>query len=219
MTQAWATSRWDRPCSYLSRRISRIFLTRSLRVGIASPSVQKAKDPAVRLPMSAHDPGNWVIQFGRKRSTSAEIGDPLRPKQVIHFRRNRRSTSSEIRNIRPVAVDQVHVHLAADQRAQVLRDARAVEHMAAFGRQVADARDERVAEERARGEDMVEAKTNPDSETADVRFVKGDVASAVRARFARLPVRSAPPGFRSPRSPAASATARRFPPLRPEPFR
>ncbi len=48
--------------------------------------------------MSAHDPGNWVIQFGRKRSTSAEIGDPLRPKQVIHFRRNRRSTSSEIRN-------------------------------------------------------------------------------------------------------------------------
>ena len=47
--------------------------------------------------MSAHDPGNWVIQFGRKRSTSAEIGDPLRPKQVIHFRRNRRSTSSEIR--------------------------------------------------------------------------------------------------------------------------
>ncbi len=30
--------------------------------------------------MSAHDPGNWVIQFGRKRSTSAEIGDPHRPK-------------------------------------------------------------------------------------------------------------------------------------------
>ena len=28
---------------------------------------------------------------------------------------------------------------------------------------------------------MVEAKTNPASETADVRFVKGDVASAVRA--------------------------------------
>ena len=50
--------------------------------------------------MSAHDPGNWVIQFGRKRSTSAEIGDPLRPKQVIHFRRNRRSTSSEIRTVR-----------------------------------------------------------------------------------------------------------------------
>ena len=85
MTQAWATSRWDRPCSNLSRRISRIFLTRSLRVGIASPSVQKAKDPAVRLPMSAHDPGNWVIQFGRKRSTSAEIGDPHRPK---YARRN-----------------------------------------------------------------------------------------------------------------------------------
>ena len=49
--------------------------------------------------MSTHDPGNWVIQFGRKRSTSAEIGDPLRPKQVIHFRRNRRSTSSEIRTL------------------------------------------------------------------------------------------------------------------------
>ena len=105
MTQAWATSRWDRPCSYLSRRISRIFLTRSLRVGIASPSVQKAKDPAVRLPMSAHDPGNWVIQFGRKRSTSAEISDPLRPKQVIHFRRNRRSTSSEIRTYRGIVQD------------------------------------------------------------------------------------------------------------------
>ena len=47
--------------------------------------------------MSAHDPRNRVIHFGRKRSTSAEIGDPLRPKQVIHFGRNRRSTSSEIR--------------------------------------------------------------------------------------------------------------------------
>ena len=31
--------------------------------------------------------------------------------------------------IRPVPVDQVHVHLAADERAQVLRDARAFEHV------------------------------------------------------------------------------------------
>ena len=67
--------------------------------------------------------------------------------------------------LRPVnRRDEPTEDLAADQRAQVLRDARAVEHMAAFGRQVADARDERVAEERARGEDMVEAKTNPASE-------------------------------------------------------
>ena len=48
--------------------------------------------------MSAQDPRNGVIHFGRKRSTSAEIGDPLRPKQAIHFRRNaERSTSAEIR--------------------------------------------------------------------------------------------------------------------------
>ena len=49
----------------------------------------------------------------------------------------------------------VHVHLAADQRAQALRDARAFEHVEALRGQVPDARDERVAEDRARGEDMV----------------------------------------------------------------
>ena len=56
---------------------------------------------------------------------------------------------------RPVPVDQVHVHLAADQRAQALRDARAFEHVEALRGQVPDARDERVAEDRARGEDVV----------------------------------------------------------------
>ena len=39
--------------------------------------------------------------------------------------------------------------------AQVLRDARAFEHVEALRRQVPDARDERVAEDRACGEDMV----------------------------------------------------------------
>ena len=55
-------------------------------------------------------------------------------------------------DVRPVAVEQVHVHLAADQRAQVLRDARAFEHVEALRAQVPDARAERVAEDRARGE-------------------------------------------------------------------
>ncbi len=58
-------------------------------------------------------------------------------------------------DVRPVSVDQVHVHLAADQRAQALRDARALEHVEALRGQVPDARDERVAEDRARGEDVV----------------------------------------------------------------
>ena len=47
------------------------------------------------------------------------------------------------------------VHLAADQRAQLLRDARALEHVEPFRRQIPDARDERVTEDRACGEDMV----------------------------------------------------------------
>ncbi len=47
---------------------------------LVNPPVERAKDPAVRLPMSAHNPRNRVIHFGRKRSTSAEIGDPHPPK-------------------------------------------------------------------------------------------------------------------------------------------
>ena len=39
-------------------------------------------------------------------------------------------------DVRPVAVDQVHVHLAADQRAQALRDARAFEHVEALRWQI-----------------------------------------------------------------------------------
>ena len=58
-------------------------------------------------------------------------------------------------DVRPVPVDQFHVHLAADQRAQAPRDARAFEHVEVLRRQVPDARNERVAEGRARGEDMV----------------------------------------------------------------
>ena len=52
----------------------------------------------------------------------------------------------------PVPVDQVNVHLAADQRAQALRNPRAFEHVKT---QVPDARDERVAADRAGGEDVV----------------------------------------------------------------
>ena len=44
------------------------------------------------------------------------------------------------RIVRPVPVDQVHVQLAADQRAQALRDARACEHVEALRGQVPDAR-------------------------------------------------------------------------------
>ena len=44
--------------------------------------------------------------------------------------------------------------VAADQRAQELRDARAVEDVEALRRQVPDARDEGVAEDRAGGEDV-----------------------------------------------------------------
>ena len=40
--QAWAIARCDNPRSCLRRRISRIFLTSSLRAGIASPSFRKA---------------------------------------------------------------------------------------------------------------------------------------------------------------------------------
>ena len=61
----------------------------------------------------------------------------------------------DAQDVRPVPVDQVDVHLAADQRAQELRDARAVEHVESLRRQVPDARDEGVAEDRARGEDVV----------------------------------------------------------------
>ena len=61
----------------------------------------------------------------------------------------------DAQDVRPVPVDQVRVHLAADQWPQVLRDAGAFEHVQPLRRQVADARDERVAEDRARGEDMV----------------------------------------------------------------
>ena len=85
------------------------------------------------------------------------------------------------RDVRPVAVDQVHVHLAADQRAQVLRDARAVEHMAAFGRQVADARDERVAEQRVRGEDQARSET--------LRMNSSIASSAYRVRTTRAKLR------------------------------
>ena len=55
----------------------------------------------------------------------------------------------------PVPVDRADAHLAADQRAQALRDARAFEHVEALRGQVPNARDERVAEDRARGEDVV----------------------------------------------------------------
>ena len=58
-------------------------------------------------------------------------------------------------DVRPVPVDQVRVHLAADQWAQVLRDAGAFEHVKPFRRQIPDARDERVTENRARCEDRV----------------------------------------------------------------
>ena len=46
------------------------------------------------------------------------------------------------------------VHLAPDQRAQPLRDAGAREYVEPFRRQIPEARDERVAEARARREDM-----------------------------------------------------------------
>ena len=42
IAQAWAIARWDNPRSCLRRRTSRIFLTSSLRAGIASPSFRKA---------------------------------------------------------------------------------------------------------------------------------------------------------------------------------
>ena len=61
----------------------------------------------------------------------------------------------DAQDVRPVPVDQVRVHLAADQWPEQLRDTGAFEHVQPLRRQVPDARDERVAEDRARGEDMV----------------------------------------------------------------
>ena len=58
MAQAWAIARWDNPRSCLRRRTSRIFLTSSLRAGIASPSFRKAKRAVIRLPTSVHDDRN-----------------------------------------------------------------------------------------------------------------------------------------------------------------
>ena len=51
----------------------------------------------------------------------------------------------DAQDVRPVPVDQVHVHLAAEQRAQELRDAGAVEDVEPLRRQVPDARDEGVS--------------------------------------------------------------------------
>ena len=99
MTQARAISRWDSPCSCLSRRISRIFRISSLRAGIASPSCQKGEACRGQATDERSRPPKPVIHIDRKRSTSAEIGDPLHPESPIHFDRNQRSTSSEIRTM------------------------------------------------------------------------------------------------------------------------
>ena len=61
----------------------------------------------------------------------------------------------DAQDVGPVPGNQIGIDGSADERAQRLRHAGALEHMEAFRGQVTDARDERVAEDRARREDMV----------------------------------------------------------------
>ena len=85
----WAIARWDNPRSWLRRKTSRIFLTGSLRAGLASPSPRRTKRAPIRLPTSVH----------RDRISCSTSPDPAFnfPDSVFVFRRLRPSRSSGLR--------------------------------------------------------------------------------------------------------------------------
>ena len=93
--QARTISRWDSPSSWLSRRTCRIFIICSLHAGIALPSPSERRS----VPRSGYRRAlTTLIHFGRRDPLRAGFGDPLRPDQVIHFNRIRRSTSTGVRS-------------------------------------------------------------------------------------------------------------------------
>ena len=112
-----------------------------VRLALVQPDLASAAQAGVGVPVH-HEQGAFdATDFpqGCHQFVLARIGIELARELARPHGPGGHSGRQE-QDVGPVPVDQVHVHLAADQRPQVLRDARAVKH---------------VAEDRARGKDMV----------------------------------------------------------------
>ena len=102
IAQAWAIARWDNPPSCLRRRISRIFLTSSLRAGIASPSFRKTSVQRSGY-RRAFTMTGFGVQLPRIRCSTSRIRCSTSPDSVFSFRRIQRSRSAGLRSPRHTA--------------------------------------------------------------------------------------------------------------------
>ena len=153
------------------RRLAAWLASRDLddrRLAPTSPSCSRwavrRGSPAIRIRPGRPPGACWPASAGGARTAAAGRLSPARP------RRAGRGLESAARAEARAAVDRVIAGLL------FIGGLRRSEAAALEWRDVTDARE---------GDGLLVAvrrsKTNPDGETADVRFVKGDVASAVRA--------------------------------------